>query len=57
MLSAIPDFVMIDLKKQRIFIKCCFRLGVTVSETEEMLKTTFGDSKTGENYIFQWFFD
>jgi hypothetical protein len=35
---------MADLKEQCICVKFCFRLGKTVSETHEMLKTAFGDN-------------
>jgi hypothetical protein len=45
-LSEIHDFLMADLKEQRI-CEFCFKLGKTASETYEMLKTAFGDNAMG----------
>jgi histone-lysine N-methyltransferase SETMAR len=46
---------MADLKEQRIFVKLCFRLGKTASETYEILKTAFGDIAMGRTQTFEWF--
>ena len=49
-LSAIIDF-----REQRACIKFCFKLGKTVTECHEMLKTAFGEQATGRSQTFQWF--
>jgi hypothetical protein len=38
---------MTDVKKQRICIKFCFKLGKTASEKHRMLEETFGDNPLG----------
>jgi hypothetical protein len=46
---------MADLKGQRICVKFCFKLGKTASETNEMLKTAFGDNAMGRTQTSEWF--
>ena len=53
LLSAIIE--MADLREQRACIKFCFKLGKTVTECYEMLKTAFGEQAMGRSQILQWF--
>ena len=50
-LSAIIE--MADFRKQRACIKFCFKLGKTVTERYEMLKTAFGEQAMGRSLKFQ----
>jgi hypothetical protein len=43
------------LKEQRIYVKFCFKLGKTASETHEMLRTAFGNDAMGRTQTFEWF--
>ena len=52
-LSAIIE--MADFREQRACIKFCFKLGKTVTECYEMLKTAFGEQAMGHSQTFQWF--
>jgi hypothetical protein len=46
---------MADLKEQSIFLKFCFRLGKTASETHEVLKTAFVDNAVGRTQTSERF--
>ena len=46
---------MADFREQRAYIKFCFKLGKTVTECYEMLKTAFGEQAMGRSQTFQWF--
>ena len=46
---------MAELRERRTFIKFCFKLGKTVTECYEMLKTAFGEQAMGRSQTFQWF--
>ena len=46
---------MTDVKKQRICIKFCFKLGKTASETHRMLKEAFGDNAVAQTQTYEWF--
>jgi len=43
------------VKKQRICIKFCFKLGKTASETHRMLKEAFGDNAVDQTQTYEWF--
>jgi len=43
-----------DAKEQRICFKFCFKLGKTASETQEMLKETFGDNALDQTQNYEW---
>jgi hypothetical protein len=45
--NVICDFLITDLKEQRIYVTFCFKLGKTASETHKMLKTDFADNAMG----------
>ena len=46
---------MTDVKKQRMCIKFCFKLGKTVSETHRMFEEAFGDNVLGQTQTYEWF--
>jgi len=46
---------MADFREQRACIKFCFKLGKTVTEFYEMLKTAFGKQAMGRSQTFQCF--
>ena len=46
---------MVDFREQRACIKFCFKLGKTVIECYEKLKTAFGEQAIGHSQTFQWF--
>jgi len=46
---------MTDVKEQKIFIKFCFKLGKTASETNRILKEAFGDNDLGQTRSYEWF--
>jgi hypothetical protein len=46
---------MTDKKKQRIWIKSCFKLGKTSSETNRKFKEAFGDNALGQTQTYEWF--
>ena len=46
---------MAEFRERRTFIKFCFKLGKTVTECYEMLKTAFGEQAMGRSQTFQWF--
>jgi hypothetical protein len=46
---------MTGLKEERICVEFCFKLGETLSETHEMLKTAFGDNARGKTQTSEWF--
>jgi len=46
---------MTDMKKQRICIKFCFKLGKRASETHRMFKEEFGDNVLGQTQTCKWF--
>jgi len=52
-LSAIIE--MADFREQSGCIKFSFKLGKTVTECYEMLKTAFGEQVMGRSQTFQWF--
>jgi hypothetical protein len=43
---------MADAKEQRMYIKICFKLGKTVSETHWMFKEIFGDNALGQTQTY-----
>jgi hypothetical protein len=46
-------FVMADLRKQRVCVKFCFKLGQTAAETHQMLKQAFGDNSLGQTKTYE----
>ena len=46
---------MADFREQRACIKFCFKLGTTVTECYQMLKTAFGEQAMGRSQTFHWF--
>jgi hypothetical protein len=46
---------MIDVKKQLILIKFCFKLDKASSETHRMLKEEFGDTAECQKQTYDWF--
>jgi truncated hemoglobin YjbI len=46
---------MVDVKKQRIWIKFCFKLNKTAAETHRMLKEAFGEQDLNQARTFEWF--
>ena len=46
---------MADFREQRACIKFYLKLGKTVTEYYEMLKTAFGEQAMGRSQTFQWF--
>ena len=46
---------MTDVKEQWIYIKFCFGLCKTASETHRMLKEAFGDNALGQTQTCEWF--
>jgi hypothetical protein len=46
---------MVDVKKQRICIKFCFKLNKTAAETHRMLKEAFGEQALCQARTFEWF--
>jgi len=52
-LSAIIE--MVDFREESACIKLCFKLGKTVTEYYEMLKTAFGEQAMVRSQTFQWF--
>jgi inorganic pyrophosphatase len=46
---------MADVRKQRIFIKFCFKLNKTAAETHRMLKEAFGEQILSQARTFEWF--
>jgi hypothetical protein len=47
-LYAISDFLMADLKQQRICVEFYFKIEKSASETRKILKTAFVDEATGK---------
>ena len=47
---------MADFREQRACIKLSFKLGKTVTECYEMLKTAFGVQAIGRSQTIQWFY-
>ena len=45
---------MADLK-ERVCVKFCFLLGITVAETVMMLKDAFKDEAMGITLVYKWF--
>jgi len=46
---------MAEVDEQRVCFKFCVRFGKTGSETFEMLKEAFGDSRMSRSRTFEWF--
>jgi hypothetical protein len=46
---------MVDVKKQRICIKFCFKLNKTAAETNRMLKEALGEQALIQAKTFDWF--
>jgi hypothetical protein len=46
---------MADIKKQRICIKCCFKLKKTAAESHRMLKEVLGEEALSKTRTFEWF--
>jgi hypothetical protein len=46
---------MTDVNEQRIYIKFCFKLGKTASETQRMLKEAFGYNALRQTQTYEWF--
>jgi hypothetical protein len=44
-----------EKKEQRIWIKFCFKLGKTASETHRLHKEAFGDNALGQMQTYEWF--
>jgi hypothetical protein len=45
---------MADVKKQRICIKCFFKLNKTAPETHRILKETYGEHALSQARTFEW---
>jgi hypothetical protein len=43
-----------DFHEQRIFVKCCVKLGKSFTETFEVLKTAFGNEALGRTQTYEW---
>ncbi|PNF18540.1 hypothetical protein B7P43_G08515 [Cryptotermes secundus] len=46
---------MADLRKQRVCIKFCFKLGKTTAETHQMLEQAYGDNSLGQTQTYNWY--
>lgn len=46
---------MTESVEQRIYIKFCFKLGKTATETNDMIKLTFGEDAMSRARVFEWF--
>jgi hypothetical protein len=44
-----------DVKEQWIYIKFCFKLSKTASETYRIFKEAFGDDALGQTQTYEWF--
>jgi len=49
------DFLMADLKEQRVCIRFCFLLGKTAAETVTMLPETFKEEASNQARVYEWF--
>jgi len=49
------DFLMADLKEQRVCIRFCFLLGKTAAETVTMLRETFKEEASNQARVYEWF--
>ena len=45
---------MTDLDEQRVFVKFCFKLGKTFTETFQMLQQAYGDDCLGRTQCHEW---
>jgi hypothetical protein len=48
-------FATANLRKQRVCIKFCFKLGKTTAETLRMLKQAFRDNSLGQTQTYDWY--
>ncbi|XP_067937020.1 protein GVQW3-like [Watersipora subatra] len=45
---------MADQNEQRVCIKCCAKLGKSLSDTLQMLHTAFGDESLKKTQVYEW---
>jgi len=46
---------MCDSTEQRIYIKFCFKIGKTATETYQLLLQAYGEDAMGRTHVFDWF--
>jgi len=51
----IAIFTMCESTEQRIYIKFCFKIGKTATETYRLLQQAYGEDAMGRTQVFDWF--
>ena len=51
----IAIFTMCESTEQRIYIKFCFKIGKTATETYQLLQQAYGEDAMGRTQVFDWF--
>ena len=51
----IAIFTMCESTEQRIYIKFCFKIGKTATETDQLLQQAYGEDAMGRTQVFDWF--
>jgi len=46
---------MCESSEQRIWIKFCFKIGKTTTETYNLLQQAYGEDVMGRTQVFDWF--
>ena len=44
-----------DLEEQRVFVKFCFKLGKTFTETFQMLQQAYGEDRLSRTQCYEWY--
>ena len=48
-------FTVCESTEQRIYIKFCFKIGKTATETYKLLQQAYGEDAMGRTQVFDWF--
>jgi len=51
----IAIFTLCESTEQGICIKFCFKIGITASETYQLLQQAYGEDAMGRTQVFDWF--